>query len=106
MAHYCLCLLQSGFAIHQVRPKPAGWNAIPVEELAGPIVREADLEAAAPGPGTASCLMMGMRSDMPSGVSSLTRILHEIAVTASETMSVRSYSMTCNQQGNGASSSR
>ena len=49
-------------------PKPAGWNAIPVEELAGPIVREADLEAAAPGDGLV--FDDGDAVAMPSGSSS------------------------------------
>jgi hypothetical protein len=46
-----LRLLQSSFTIQGFGSEPAGWNVIPIEVLAGPIVRESNLEAAAPGDG-------------------------------------------------------
>ena len=43
---YCLRLLQSGFTIQRFRPNSAGWNVIPIDEMAGSI-SESDLKAAA-----------------------------------------------------------
>jgi hypothetical protein len=44
---YRLCLLKRCFPIQRFGPEPAGWDVIPIEVLAGPIVREADFETSA-----------------------------------------------------------
>jgi hypothetical protein len=59
---YRLCLLQRGFTIQRFRPHLTSRNVVPVEVLAGPIVR--DRTSKLPQSGTASCLMMRMRSGM------------------------------------------
>jgi hypothetical protein len=46
--HYRLRFLESSFSILRLRPKPARRSVIPIEELAGPIIREADFKAAGP----------------------------------------------------------
>jgi hypothetical protein len=66
------CLL----LVHLHGDRGAAAIVIPVEILAGPAVREANFIAAAPG--TASCLMMRMRSAMP----------HDSAVASARRLSI------------------
>jgi hypothetical protein len=75
---YRLRLLQRGFTIQRFRPKPASWAVVPIEILAGPIVRKSDLKAAAAGDGfvfdnadavrnhfNVGTMMLGGRSKLP-----------------------------------------